>query len=677
MIFSKFLVSDLKEIESTLPQLDGVVTVENCFYYLSLLEQFTELLKKFENHLDAFHARAEKRYIAWVNTSNRRADLNIIPPIDVAYMIHAHLLSPHRYYEDHRRLKDANPKISLPLKELHWTRYDDGNPDSTSKSYWRYCSSASLVEPYKLEIKDLEAEYQLPDACIECKHLLVMTWKEYGRWRADPEVVYECWQCKNRFSSHDRALHEFNTDVKTRGAAYDTKLAYVRGTMLDDNGKLKSEFDRAAHNQARMERHHEYLSSRAQPRKSKSIFKRFSSNAKKQTDMLPPIAPSVEEQLEVTCRQAGILSRTAMTQFVIQRNVCASSSMDEVSQLFSTWFNVEPSHMDSTAQENHENQVKVKEIAYGINRYYGYNPSMFSVDLVMEVKRQCVMGNQLLKAKWRYPEDLILGIRHYKDFLGTMRDIQHRVCQPSSLAVHLAWHVHMMHPSNYYAFTTNRLGKLIEHDDGEDACDAPANLNKDQIRKMVDLSKGQSMQILLRSSRECRPLDFVLTENDYRHGSIDLATLEGTSGTLPSLGDTPESFDWLPYIKDIDIKNAIQYGWYFSSPPNDNVIVTKPLSIKKKSVTSTTSTFVAKKNNWTRRGGGGGGGGNYSSNNAIYDTYGYYGLTSTWDAGGGAFSSSSCGNGGTSSSSCGGGSCGGGGNSSSCGSGGSGGCGGC
>ncbi|ORZ17882.1 hypothetical protein BCR42DRAFT_412704 [Absidia repens] len=176
MIFSKFLVNDLKEIEPTLPQLDGVVTVENCFYYMSLLEQFTELLKKFENHLDAFHARAELRYEAWVRTSSRRANLIIVPPIDVAYMIHAHLLSPHRYYEDYQRLKNSSPSVSLPLKELHRMRIQNGNPDSLSSSHWKFCSSAPLVEPYKLEIKHLEADFQLPYGCINCKNPLIMTW---------------------------------------------------------------------------------------------------------------------------------------------------------------------------------------------------------------------------------------------------------------------------------------------------------------------------------------------------------------------------------------------------------------------------------------------------------------------------------------------------------------------
>lgn len=97
----------------------GPVTIANCFFYLSLLEQFEELEKKFKDHLDLFYARAEKRYEIWYQASARRKNNDpIIPPIDVCYMLHTHMLQPHRFYEDSIRLDSQIFQFSMPLKEL-------------------------------------------------------------------------------------------------------------------------------------------------------------------------------------------------------------------------------------------------------------------------------------------------------------------------------------------------------------------------------------------------------------------------------------------------------------------------------------------------------------------------------------------------------------------------------
>ena len=48
------------------PTLNGVVTVENCHYYLSLMEQFMHYKKSFDTDLlKVMLARAEIRYIQW------------------------------------------------------------------------------------------------------------------------------------------------------------------------------------------------------------------------------------------------------------------------------------------------------------------------------------------------------------------------------------------------------------------------------------------------------------------------------------------------------------------------------------------------------------------------------------------------------------------------------------
>lgn len=155
MTYTKFRASDLWDVEAISPTLgsdhngQAVVTVENCIYYLSLLEQFAKMLTKFKDHLDAFHARAEKRYHLWVAASERRAPVTVmVPPLDVAYMIHAHLLTPHRFVEDAERLDNKMMDYPMPLKELvkkkAHTYFFEGNatyPMKKKKKKLNLCST--------------------------------------------------------------------------------------------------------------------------------------------------------------------------------------------------------------------------------------------------------------------------------------------------------------------------------------------------------------------------------------------------------------------------------------------------------------------------------------------------------------------------------------------------------
>ncbi|KAI8148014.1 hypothetical protein BJV82DRAFT_314438 [Fennellomyces sp. T-0311] len=86
-------------------QLDTVVTVENCYYYMSLLEHFDELERTMlpdYNQFAHFLVVAEKRYLDFLRLSHTKNEWNHFKhvPIDIAYVWHAHLLSPYRYYED-------------------------------------------------------------------------------------------------------------------------------------------------------------------------------------------------------------------------------------------------------------------------------------------------------------------------------------------------------------------------------------------------------------------------------------------------------------------------------------------------------------------------------------------------------------------------------------------------
>ncbi|KAI8336941.1 hypothetical protein BC941DRAFT_42749 [Chlamydoabsidia padenii] len=227
MLFSKFKAEDLQELEALFPTLDTVVTVKNCIYYLSLLEQFSQLLTKFRDHLDAFHVRAEIRYECWLISRGHRTTNDVAPPLDVAYIHHAHLLNPHRYLEDNHRIIGKMANFDLPLEILHEMYLNDGKPDIDSANFWKFGTS-TVNEPFILQVIDIEGDTELPSPCKGCYSRLFTTWVDYGRWRLDPDSVFECWKCYKSVDSHTKAFDEFSADINIRGKSIASDLAYVR-----------------------------------------------------------------------------------------------------------------------------------------------------------------------------------------------------------------------------------------------------------------------------------------------------------------------------------------------------------------------------------------------------------------------------------------------------------------
>jgi hypothetical protein len=146
-------LTDLLPALGRLENGEWAVTVENCIYYLSLLEQFSQLLYKFKDHLDAFHVRAEKRYELWTKAIGRRNAVGkpMVPPVDVAYLLHTHLLLPHCYVEDSERLENDMMDYVLPLKELvNGKRKKKGSDVSIQAFFLSSISCVLIKDPLHL-----------------------------------------------------------------------------------------------------------------------------------------------------------------------------------------------------------------------------------------------------------------------------------------------------------------------------------------------------------------------------------------------------------------------------------------------------------------------------------------------------------------------------------------------
>jgi hypothetical protein len=79
-MFESFEPSTFAHMQDLLPSIGQVVTIEKCFYYLSLIERISDLRNTFVDHLDAFHARAEMRYEYWVEACKRSIPGPLVAP---------------------------------------------------------------------------------------------------------------------------------------------------------------------------------------------------------------------------------------------------------------------------------------------------------------------------------------------------------------------------------------------------------------------------------------------------------------------------------------------------------------------------------------------------------------------------------------------------------------------
>ncbi|ORZ19752.1 hypothetical protein BCR42DRAFT_449451 [Absidia repens] len=651
MTYTKFRAADLWDVEGISPTLgrdhkgEAVVTVESCIYYLSLLEQFARMLTKFRDHLDAFHARAEKRYHLWVTANHRRENdlVVMVPPLDVAYMLHAHLLTPRRFVEDDERLDNKMMDYPMPLKELHIMRSHKNKPAAASINFWKYCCS-TLDEPFTLELKDVDDSTELPQTCISCNIRLCMPWEDYGQWRTNINVVCKCWRCPRECSYHDRALQELIKDINVRGLAKSHDYAPIRGTMLDDNGKLKSVFRKTLASGANQQQ-------RTSSTATNGLISRFKSLAPSSIHLIKISDP--HHRMANSVHTKHVLSRKSMKEFTYIDKVTCSTNMDEIgTEFLNNFVSQEKDFLDDTFDtliKKKDSTTTIRDMAYVFSQYYNH-PSIFSVDLISQAKLVTLMNVTLVKRKWKLPDDLVLGIRQYKDYLCIMKNIPY-CTGVSNPAINLAWQVHMMHPQNYRAFTTTYLGRLLEHHVVRPSPGAvePTTRKYNPSSPKITLIDLSGNRILIKPSGERPPPPIPISENDYQHGKFNLADTSSMPDIHKKFGGKPDDFDTLPFVMNPSLLNKVHVY-----EVSKKIIVQTQAPLVAPPKDKEVSRYTVPESRTIHFGSSGG---NYTNNYVAYSSY----SSCTY---------SGCAGGGGGSSSCGGNDC-----SSGCG--GGGGCGGC
>ncbi|KAI9302915.1 hypothetical protein BJ944DRAFT_111467 [Cunninghamella echinulata] len=159
------------------PHMGPHVTVDNCYYYVGFLELFWTYFDKLalvEQQL--YLARAEWRYEQYLLNFDKLCTKP--PPLDIAFIWHAHMLSPFHYYED-LVLRLQIPEVfkrNLPLYDIRMVG-DDPNPIPPEK--W---NEVFDDEPFFLTKQNMNnGTYKRK--CYNCQNIIELPWSVYTTYR--------------------------------------------------------------------------------------------------------------------------------------------------------------------------------------------------------------------------------------------------------------------------------------------------------------------------------------------------------------------------------------------------------------------------------------------------------------------------------------------------------------
>ncbi|ORY93415.1 hypothetical protein BCR43DRAFT_496910, partial [Syncephalastrum racemosum] len=430
---------NLQQGEGSFPALGGVVTVENCFCYLSLIERLHLFVEECNGLgvLDLMLSRAEARYTRWFDGLCRYGYKmqQVVPPIDVALFWHAHMLSPFRYHEDLMRHGASEDRLYLhmPLTQMHIERHSPWPSTRTQEMWMRIFPG----EPYTLDISALigdDSRQSIASVviCPICHRHINCSWDLYTLWRTDPEGTTKL-RCDDPDCIGVDGIRPCHVALENIGKDLHSRFqkAHIAGLILDRNGETRDESqNRVAY----------YL--------DKNSLSKYKPYSKLDIDYLR------RNLWQKECTQFNIRKEAAQTHYCKRKDRNLFMRIIKVGGI-------------PVGQKWDQNQLgrEIEEFTYAIFNFYIGNPTPFSTDLMKAVRRQHVSIKKILKIDWRNKSGpLIRGIRRYEDFLLMMKDYPDQVFVPT-LEIDIAWHTHMLHPLLYRKFTTGRVGRFINHDD--------------------------------------------------------------------------------------------------------------------------------------------------------------------------------------------------------------------
>ncbi|THH03055.1 hypothetical protein EW145_g6566 [Phellinidium pouzarii] len=233
-----------EQFKATLLRLSPLVSIDRVKDQILFIGAWLKFYQKSEDTgiLNALLSRGVYRFELWLTriigrsfVKNGLLKLCEVPPIDVAMMLHACILSPHRYYEDGLVRFPQLLKIgAFPLEQIAALinpRTYEFTATSDQINHWKERTGVPF-DPlsYKDEVKDVTI------TCPSCEEDLDVAWEDNGRGYEESAFLRICQKC-GLSVSHDRLrVAKFLKDLPDISTS---DQAMLRGTLLNVNGDVE------------------------------------------------------------------------------------------------------------------------------------------------------------------------------------------------------------------------------------------------------------------------------------------------------------------------------------------------------------------------------------------------------------------------------------------------------
>ncbi|KAL7620771.1 hypothetical protein AAE478_009769 [Parahypoxylon ruwenzoriense] len=360
---------------------------------------------------------------------------NILPPLDVLMVWHAHMLNPRAFLED-CMLHCLN---GLWTAGMPWKLVNHAIDTSFNYNVSKECKNAwENIIGRKWDNADDPMTKTLK--CPTCSETNEIPWTTcgvpenfdgkdpglLGEGYGDGNFVYTCTKCKRVLTREFLAVTRFVKDVQDLLSRHRP----MPGTVLDNKTGLPKVIPRTAHAQARFERTFP----------NRLIKKHLRSK------LLELTAP--EATPAATMDNVRLLIEEALKNDGVLKEVDEVSGRDAIKRY----------RLGGEARAHTRRMM---------SRYWD-NPSPFALELGGAVLRQGVFTEKMNKIDWLHSpaarSTVSRLIKKYERFVRIMTLHPQHVVVPT-LDVDLAWHTQQLSPPVYTQFMWTKTQQLVDHDD--------------------------------------------------------------------------------------------------------------------------------------------------------------------------------------------------------------------
>ncbi|KAI1175598.1 hypothetical protein F4777DRAFT_598479 [Nemania sp. FL0916] len=355
---------------------------------------------------------------------------DMLPPLDVLMVWHAHMLNPRAYFEDcmRRGLRE------LWHSGLPWQLINDAIDTNFDYNVSMECKHTwKTTTQKKWDNADDALTKKLPP-CPKCLKQNVVPWSTYGTTASshgndasitdhgygDANFGSICATCGEILNRNFIEVHKFSTDVKNL-------LAHgypMPGTLLDNRTGKAEQLPQDETARKRFQR----------------TFPNRLIRYHLRSKLYDPQPASMEEVRK--------LFEEALGDFNVIKQVEGVGVLERTKGY----------------RLGKEARVHVRKM---MSNYWG-NGSAFSLELGGAVTRQGIFTEKMYKIDWLHSpaarDTMSRLITKYERFTEIMGKHQLRVAVPT-LDIDLAWHTHQLSPASYYEWMCSKTKRFIDHDD--------------------------------------------------------------------------------------------------------------------------------------------------------------------------------------------------------------------